>query len=94
MTVDFGSATSYDSSRCVSICSRGLPLVRLRIHMPINKDTHKRIPITVTNEVAEQIAVLAAKERRSVASWIRNLIEDKVIEEQALSSREQMDADK
>lgn len=46
--------------------------------MPINPDKAKRIPITVSLELAEKIAALAEKERRSVASWVRNAVEDRV----------------
>jgi len=46
--------------------------------MPINYDTTKRIPITVSHEMADKISELAKKERRSVASYLRNIIEDHV----------------
>lgn len=46
--------------------------------MPINSDKTKRIPITVAHGMADKIAALANKERRSVASWIRNAVEDRV----------------
>ena len=48
------------------------------VSVPINPDKAKRIPITVSLELAEKISVLAEKERRSVASWIRNAVEDRV----------------
>lgn len=46
--------------------------------MPVNKDTTKRFAINLPVELAEKVDALAAGERRSVASWLRNAVEDAV----------------
>lgn len=44
--------------------------------MPIDPTKLKRYAVNLPLDLAEQVEALAAKERRSVASWLRNAIED------------------
>ena len=47
--------------------------------MPVDLSKTKRFALNLPIELADKVAELAAKDRRSVASWLRNAIEDRVI---------------
>ena len=49
--------------------------------MPIDPGKSRRLVIVVSNELAAAVEELAAKDRRPVSSYVRNLLEDKVQEE-------------
>ena len=44
--------------------------------MPVDPEKTARLAVNVPVELAEKVKALAAAERRSVASWLRNAIED------------------
>ena len=46
--------------------------------MPVNPERTKRIPVSLDMDTAEKVAVLAKRDRRSVASWLRCCVEDRV----------------
>ena len=50
--------------------------------MPVNPSTTVRLAVNLPVDLAEKVKALAAQERRSVASWLRNAIEDSVNESQ------------
>ena len=45
-------------------------------YMPVDPSKTKRFAVNLPLELAEKVEALAEKERRSVASWLRNAIED------------------
>lgn len=47
-------------------------------HMPVDPAKTRRLSVNVPLELAEKVEALAAKERRSVASWLRNCVEDAI----------------
>ncbi len=46
--------------------------------VPVNPEKTKRIPVSLDMDTAEKVAVLAKRDRRSVASWLRCCVEDRV----------------
>lgn len=46
--------------------------------MPVDPSKTTRLAVNLPVDLAEKVKELAAKERRSVASWLRNAIEDSV----------------
>ena len=48
------------------------------LNMPVNPEKTARLAVNVPVELADQVKELALKERRSVASWLRNAVEDAV----------------
>jgi predicted DNA-binding protein len=46
--------------------------------MPVDPTKTTRLAVNLPVDLAEKVKALAAKERRSVASWLRNAIEDSV----------------
>ncbi len=63
--------------------------VRLVHAMPVNISITKRMAINLPLSLAADVERLARQDRRSVASWLRNTIEDRVIE--ALRSEQAAD---
>ncbi len=57
--------------------------------MPVNISITKRMAINLPLSLAADVERLARQDRRSVASWLRNTIEDRVIE--ALRSEQAAD---
>ena len=49
--------------------------------MPVNISITKRMAINLPLSLAADVERLARQDRRSVASWLRNAIEDRVISE-------------
>ena len=47
--------------------------------MPVNKDNTKRLAVNLPVDLYERLVVLAAKDRRTVSSWLRVAVEDRVI---------------
>lgn len=48
--------------------------------MPVNISITKRMAINLPIALASEVERLARKDRRSVASWLRNTIEDRVLD--------------
>jgi len=46
--------------------------------VPVNPEKTKRIPVSLDMETADKVAELAKRDRRSVASWLRCCVEDRV----------------
>ncbi len=51
----------------------------LSLKMPVNKDNTKRLAVNLPIDLYERLVVLAAKDRRTVSSWLRVAVEDRVI---------------
>jgi len=46
--------------------------------MPVDPNKTKRVALSLPVDVANKVQQLADKERRSVSSWLRNAVEDRV----------------
>ena len=49
--------------------------------MPVNLTITRRLAVNLPLSLAAEVERLARNERRSIASWLRNAIEDKVLRE-------------
>ena len=47
--------------------------------MPVNLTITKRLAVNLPLSLAAEVERLARNERRSIASWLRNAIEDQVL---------------
>ena len=47
--------------------------------MPVNLTITRRLAVNLPLSLAAEVERLARNERRSIASWLRNAIEDKVL---------------
>ena len=47
--------------------------------MPVNISINKRLAVNLPLSLAAEVERLARNERRSIASWLRNAIEDQVL---------------
>ena len=51
--------------------------------MPVNKDNTKRLAVNLPMDLYERLEVLAMRDRRTVSSWLRVAVEDRVIADEA-----------
>ncbi len=49
--------------------------------MPVNLTITRRLAVNLPLSLAAEVERLARNERRSIASWLRNAIEDQVLHE-------------
>lgn len=61
--------------------------------MPVDPNKSKRVALSLPIDVADKVQQLADKERRSVSSWLRNAVEDRVNADWTEIFREQMPKD-